>query len=149
MSYMKWQNFADRIKWARKRAKMTQQTLGDEVGLSRAAITYWEDPNKNDAEGRNLDNAAKVLDVDPVWLDTGEGEPGSYTMRPGSRGESEEAQELVSLFLKADARGRRTIMAIAAHEADTLGLPTSNVADEHKTSYERSTHKKKKPTRKK
>lgn len=56
-----------RIKDVRKRAGMTQQTLADHCGVSRAAVAQWELGSTNPATER-LIKAANALNVDPGYL---------------------------------------------------------------------------------
>ncbi len=64
----------DRIKLIRKDAALTQEEFGTELGVSRIAITTYE-------TGRVIpDKSIRLLicekfNVNPVWLETGEGVP--------------------------------------------------------------------------
>ncbi len=73
ISYMN--NLSDRIKSSRKLAKLTQEKLANDVGVSRVAITQWESGETKSIEAVNLIRAAKAMNVNPEWLATGEGEP--------------------------------------------------------------------------
>ncbi len=56
-----------RIKDLRRRANMTQQTLGDYCSVSRAAVAQWELGVTNPATDR-LIRVAAILNVDPGYL---------------------------------------------------------------------------------
>lgn len=67
--------FGQRIKIARKNAKLTQEELAnlisnmlDNKKISRTSITQWESGKTKEVEGSNLIKAAKVLNVTPEWL---------------------------------------------------------------------------------
>lgn len=83
---------SERLTWAIERKqrrdgqKITKAAIARVVGRSPAAVSYWFD----DANGIDAENARKVgefLDVDPVWLETGEGNPErrrqASNVRPG------------------------------------------------------------------
>jgi transcriptional regulator with XRE-family HTH domain len=150
---MKWENstFADRFKWARAQAKKTQQDVADYIEVSRNAISYWES-GKNEAEGRNLELAAMCLNVDVVWLDTGDGDPGVYSARVKDDYENDLANTLMRYFMQADPRGRAAIVATAKHEA-SLNNPFESMPCSHDKPSKGaksivSGTKKKKPARK-
>ena len=63
----------DRIKKARKIRGLTQKRLAEELGLSLTAIQYYESGKRTPNNAVVL-AIAKVLDVNPHWLLTGEGE---------------------------------------------------------------------------
>lgn len=62
-----------RIKAARKAAKLTQDELAKRVGVSRPAVNMWESGKTNALDGRNLVLTAYATNVNPLWLATGEG----------------------------------------------------------------------------
>ena len=76
VTYMNWKKstFAARFLWARKKKSLTQTAVAKKIGVTRNAISYWEN-GQNEAEGRNLERAAKALEVSKGWLDTGKGSP--------------------------------------------------------------------------
>lgn len=63
----------DRIAIARKRARITQSQLAKRVGISRQAILQWEKGDTKSIDGANAARAAHAMNVDPLWLTTGEG----------------------------------------------------------------------------
>ena len=67
---MKTSSLAGRLKWARKRARLTQTELAVRAGLTQGQYCRLE-------TGANLKTAriaqlAHVLNVDPYWLATGD-----------------------------------------------------------------------------
>lgn len=61
----------DRLKEARKQAKLTQKNLGDRVGVPQSTIAALETGGHKTA--RNLAEIAAVLGVEALWLATGKG----------------------------------------------------------------------------
>jgi len=69
---MQLNDFKDRLKFARKRAGLTQAQLGKLAGLNQSAINKLESgKSKNSSQMTNL---AMVLGVNPLWLVHGMGE---------------------------------------------------------------------------
>ena len=78
----KWKLLSGRILWAVGRKvqrdpehkRITQAEVGKVAGVSPSAAGYWfSDTNGIDAEKAR--KVAAFLDVDPVWLESGEGDP--------------------------------------------------------------------------
>lgn len=63
-------SIGDRIKQARKAAKLTQQAFADAIGASQSAVGNWESSLNNPDRGRIL-KIAEVLNVSPYWLEFG------------------------------------------------------------------------------
>lgn len=61
----------DRLKESRKEAKLTQQALGDRVGIPQSTVAALETGEHRSA--RNLAEIAAVLGVEALWLSTGKG----------------------------------------------------------------------------
>ncbi|MCG7985033.1 MAG: hypothetical protein JAY90_20065 [Candidatus Thiodiazotropha lotti] len=152
--------FAERVHWARHRVTptITQAKLAKHVKTSRVTIANWE-ARKHGAEGRNLELAAEGLDVDVIWLDTGEGQPGHFTPRNLDESLSHIPKLLIHYYDQADERGKDTILTLAKHEADRsdplAGLPDTHDAGklerqtESKNPGPKTFSQKKKPTKKK
>ena len=67
-----------RLKFARELAGLNQRELAEHFGVSRGAITQWENPPGKKQSIPTVDKfpkLAKVCDVDLIWLLTGEGMP--------------------------------------------------------------------------
>ncbi|MDP0588956.1 MAG: helix-turn-helix transcriptional regulator [Candidatus Endonucleobacter bathymodioli] len=65
-------NLTMRILRSRKEKKLSQQALGDLIGVSRSALAQWE----TQMSSPNLDNLrkmAEILEVSFEWLATGRG----------------------------------------------------------------------------
>lgn len=78
----KWKLLSSRLKWAVDQKlqadpslrKITNAALAKVAGVSPPAVGYWY----RDANGMDAEQARKVgafLNVDPVWLEKGDGEP--------------------------------------------------------------------------
>lgn len=64
-----------RLAWARKRAKLSQTELGDACGVTFQAVASWEKGRNKTIKSEYLLGLAKALNVDLVWLLSGEGSP--------------------------------------------------------------------------
>lgn len=64
----------DRIRQARKFAKLTQEQLGDAVGVVQSAVVSWEKPGGNEPDLERLGKIATVTGVRKEWLTHGIGE---------------------------------------------------------------------------
>lgn len=67
-----WETFASRLRWARKRARLTQDQVCALVGMTQGAYSLLE---KRGSASEKTSTLAKVLRVDAVWLETGAGTP--------------------------------------------------------------------------
>ena len=64
--------FAKRLHDARAKAGMTQQQLADACGLTKGAVSAWENGVTDSILAENLFCVADALHVDPRWLATGQ-----------------------------------------------------------------------------
>jgi transcriptional regulator with XRE-family HTH domain len=65
----------DRIRSARKYARLTQAELAGKLGVVPSAIAQWERPLGSAPTSANLIRIADLLDVSFEWLATGRGVP--------------------------------------------------------------------------
>jgi transcriptional regulator with XRE-family HTH domain len=63
--------FAKRLKDARAAAGLTQQQIADACGLTKGAVSAWEQGVTDSILAENLFCVADALRVDPRWLATG------------------------------------------------------------------------------
>jgi SOS-response transcriptional repressor LexA len=63
----------ERLQEAMEEASLNKTALWKGCGLSSGAISHWFNGSTQTLEGKNLLNAARVLNVDPNWLATGKG----------------------------------------------------------------------------
>ncbi|KMW73323.1 repressor [Photorhabdus luminescens subsp. luminescens] len=64
-------DFAERLIKSRKKAKLTQQELAEKAKVTRVAISKAEQGLTKTFNANTLFKIAKVLKVDPIWLQTG------------------------------------------------------------------------------
>lgn len=99
---------ADRLKWARQKAELSQEELGKKAGVSQSTIGNLEAGTRNSA--RRLPQIAAVLGVNALWLAEGRGRPNASAGRPMVYDEaiasaSESARAVIDAVLKADKAG--------------------------------------------
>lgn len=70
MSKQSVETFGERLRKKRLERRITQELLGERIGVDRASISQWE-INKTQPKSRNLIAMAKVLEADVGWLQTG------------------------------------------------------------------------------
>ena len=75
-------SLADRVKQARKRARMTQAELARATGQSRAAISLWENGSTKHLTADSAIQAADALNVSIKWLVYGSGRMTSASLSP-------------------------------------------------------------------
>lgn len=63
----------DRITIVRKKLKLSQTAFGEKIGVSRSVIQNIDDKN-TEPKPLLLQQICKVYNVDPYWLETGEGD---------------------------------------------------------------------------
>ena len=64
---------AQRIRLARRKAKLSQEALAKLLGLQRSAVSNWESANPAQPAMANLIAVAKATNVSLDWLATGKG----------------------------------------------------------------------------
>lgn len=67
-------DIGDRIKYVREDKGLSQAALGEKVSLERSAISLIERKQRNATE-RTVKDICRELNVDYIWLTTGEGNP--------------------------------------------------------------------------
>lgn len=99
---------AERLKWARINAGLSQEELGKKAGVSQSTIGNLEAGTRSSA--RRLPQIADVLGVDALWLAEGRGKPDT----PGAAhilydeavaNASAAAKAVIDAVLKADRMG--------------------------------------------
>jgi transcriptional regulator with XRE-family HTH domain len=63
--------FADRLKYARARAKISQESLAHKCGITKASVSKFELGLTQSPAMETLFALADILQVDPRWLATG------------------------------------------------------------------------------
>lgn len=77
----------DRLKQARKNARLSQVELAEKVGIKQSSISEIE--RGLTRTSGYLIQIAKALDVDPLWLSQGVGESSSFRARPAIESNAE------------------------------------------------------------
>lgn len=77
---MAWETLAERIAWIKAHRGLTMKSLANSSGLTDSAIAVALHRERASGEpatfsARTIRRMAKVADVDPVWLETGQGLP--------------------------------------------------------------------------
>lgn len=72
---------SDRIKELRKKHGLTQQRLGELIGVKKSSISQWEN-DEHSPSGDNLAQLSRVFGVSAHWLSTGRGSPEIPNVEP-------------------------------------------------------------------
>lgn len=72
---------SERIKELRKKHGLTQQKLGELIGVKKSSISQWEN-DEHSPSGDNLAQLSKVFGVSAHWLSTGKGSPEPSNVEP-------------------------------------------------------------------
>ena len=89
------EHFHERLRWARKESKLTQAQVSALIGMSQGAYSLLE---KKGTASEKTSSLAKVLRVDPHWLETGQGH-----MKPPNQPEEDDFVEVKRVMLKLSA----------------------------------------------
>lgn len=124
----------EKIRRLRKEKGMTQEELGNEVGIQKAAINKYETGIVVNLKRGRLERIAKVLGVNPVWLmdDDADWPPVKSVRAMMMSGvdhledndfkkmikESNEAKELGELYLSLSPTNRAAVRKYAAFLKD-------------------------------
>ena len=97
----------NRIRQARRHAKLSQQTLATRVGVHRSAVAQWEKPGGSHPTVENSARVAITTAVNFEWLATGRGRMKySSDIIPG--------EETPALLLEYSAQSETEVRALAA-----------------------------------
>lgn len=72
---------SERIRELRKKHGLTQQKLGELIGVKKSSISQWEN-DEHSPSGDNLAQLSKVFGVSAHWLATGKGSPELLNVEP-------------------------------------------------------------------
>ena len=72
---------SERIRELRKKHGLTQQKLGELIGVKKSSISQWEN-DEHSPSGDNLALLSKVFGVSAHWLTTGKGSPELSNVEP-------------------------------------------------------------------
>lgn len=88
---------AERIKQERKGRGLTQNQLGNLIGVSKSSVSQWESGLTKRMDGTNMVSLAKALGVNSYWLATGKGDKNAKESPDIISGEIN-----TEIFLKSD-----------------------------------------------
>lgn len=110
---------AERLIWARERKGLTKTQVAAEAGVTSSSISHLETGLRKSS--RNILQIARVLGVDPGWLNEGRGSPEPRAEAPRLASESKmqlvyvtrQEQDLLTSFREADEVGQDFILKAA------------------------------------
>lgn len=135
---------SQRLNWAIEKKKqrdgvkkIANAAIAKAAGISPTSVGYWF----NDLNGMDAENARKVgefLDVDPVWLETGDGEPDAANAvnEPHPQGISLDALEIARAYQYiVDEEQKEAVIALlkAFDVLYTVPIVTDVSGDKHIT----------------
>jgi transcriptional regulator with XRE-family HTH domain len=101
------ENSSNRIRQARRSAKLSQKALGTLVGVHRSAVSQWEQPAGSMPTLENLARIAITTSVQFEWLATGRGRMKYVSDLSGT-------DETPALLLEYCAQGEIEVRLLAA-----------------------------------
>ena len=112
--------FSQRIRRARRSAKLSQEALGKQLGVQRSAVSNWESASKVQPTITNLIAIAVATNTSLEWLATGRGSmllgddlQIEVPALDGELTETPQERQLLTLFRKASHRGQSILMELA------------------------------------
>lgn len=112
--------FSQRIRRARRSAKLSQEALGKQLGVQRSAVSNWESASKVQPTITNLIAIAVATNTSLEWLATGRGSmllgddlQLEVPALDGELTETPQERQLLTLFRKASHRGQSILMELA------------------------------------
>jgi len=106
----------DRIRFARKRLKLTQADIAQSLEITNAAVGAWEDPKKtNSPSSANLRKLAALLCVSLEWLGSDKSTLEELDAAPAPQKKgvvlSDEERELIGHFRRCSPESRAVVLA--------------------------------------
>jgi transcriptional regulator with XRE-family HTH domain len=115
---------AERLKAARKAAKLTQTELAHKAGLRWQSLVGNVEAGEQDGT-THIAKFAKVLNVSPLWLETGEGPRDPPMQEPGAASYfPDDESRLLRAFRLASPEMRRSLLRQADGILDDLDNPS-------------------------
>ena len=112
--------FSQRIRRARRSAKLSQEALGKQLGVQRSAVSNWESASQIQPTITNLIAIAMATNTSLEWLATGRGSmllgddlQLEVPALDGELTETPQERQLLTLFRKASHRGQGILMELA------------------------------------
>lgn len=106
-----------RIKQAREEKKMTQQELGEYLGLNKSSVQRYETGQVAKIKLPILENMAQCLGVNPEWLALKSDDPTIKTSEPRFRDPLDE--KIVEMFMQLNASERREVLGLIVEKLHT------------------------------
>lgn len=105
-------NMGDRIRFLRERAGMTQEELGEKLGIKKSAVAKYENGRVENIKRSSLKVMALVLGVSPCYLMFGdEGEDEGKEKGPALKN-GPEVEELIRRFDDLPDDARQTVLSL-------------------------------------
>lgn len=108
--------FHDRLKQAREKAELTQAQVASMLGIAKSTYSGYE-TGKSEPSMNNIANMMRLFEVSPefLWQDEMEEQfknehPERYAQRPGMWAQSEDEEELLSLYRQLNASAKTTVL---------------------------------------
>ncbi len=57
-----------RILECRKKAKLSQEELGEKLGVQKSAVSKWETAKVTNIDDDKINKMSKIFEVSPMWL---------------------------------------------------------------------------------
>lgn len=108
-------SLGDRIRRARRARGMSQEALANACGVSRPAVTQWEQNNGTKPDLVNLERLPSILGTSAEWLLTGRGESG---LPPPHTGKKKPPERLN--LASSGSSGVGTLKYQLTHDAEPL-----------------------------
>lgn len=118
---------AERIRMARRKARLTQQSLADALQVNRSAVSNWEAKGGSSPSGRNMRQLVEACHVAYEWLATGRGEmllPGPADDAPPANAllvEDQAEMRLLRAFRHAPPRLKLIFLDLAIFSSSSQG----------------------------
>ena len=101
-------NVGGRIRWLREKRKMNQTELAKSSDIAQSTLSDIEKMRSNAPNAANLLRIAAVLEANPSWITTGEGDPWKFDA-PHEEG----AQEIADIYSSLSPGKRAALLAAA------------------------------------
>ena len=124
-------NIGERIKYLRLLADMSQEELGNRIGVQRAAINKYEKGGVTNIPITTIEKIAKVFDVSPTYLvgwDNVEINPLSAevkVLQGVKKYYGSDTVDLIEIYVELNPAGRKRVFQYA----EDMGLLYTNADD--------------------
>ena len=98
----------DRIRWLIELKELKQTEIAEMTGVTQAAISNLVTDSSRKPSAPTLLKLAEVLQCNPTWIITGEGDPFAWAAVT-----AESQVELLNLFKAMGSEGKAALLAVA------------------------------------